>query len=385
MTTHREFLSPRLKGSRFEGDPEFPSLPIDVLLELVAYRELVVQTAKALYRSRHGKERVPKKFVDRFQLRLMGIGAGSAVPALARIYEEGPPQEPDEFDDARDLISESVEACATGKSLPAELPKNVIPLFGNFGKKLRADEWIELRPGGGKAKAYTPEVRKRLVLMTASTYSREIDVSGTLVGVSDAPKTSMKVLIPDLGIADVEYPASQRAEIAGAWRDPQVLRVQISGVAIFDKDEAFQKFESVSNVTLVSELEEDDVRNIEDQIREFYQLEAGWLDGEGHPLPRDGIDWLRSLVLGLMAAQRMPIPHLYPTAVGGIVAEWTFPEWEVSADFDLETRVATLHAANLESAEAEEGSVEFLDDEEAGMGELSGFLSRYAGGEAGHG
>src|SRR5690606_31528391 len=130
----------RLVGPRFDG-----SIPVEVLGEFGAYREIIVELAKELYRRTKSRKHVPKHFADQFQLHLAGsIEEGSAIATLARPFVEGSaglaPPSPDEFDEARDYLNEALEEFESTGSLPSDFPGNVIPLFGAFGKRLNDDE-----------------------------------------------------------------------------------------------------------------------------------------------------------------------------------------------------------------------------------------------------
>jgi hypothetical protein len=76
----------RLTGSRFEGD----GTPIGALPELVAYQELVGRGGQgSLSRLHPGRQRMPRGFTDRLQLRLVSVEQGSAIPVLERVREPG--------------------------------------------------------------------------------------------------------------------------------------------------------------------------------------------------------------------------------------------------------------------------------------------------------
>jgi hypothetical protein len=67
------FAKLRLTGGRFEGD----GMPVEALVELVAYEQLVVGVAKELFRREHsGRQRLPRGFAERLQLRLRTVERG---------------------------------------------------------------------------------------------------------------------------------------------------------------------------------------------------------------------------------------------------------------------------------------------------------------------
>jgi hypothetical protein len=84
----------RLTGSRFGQ----PGMPVEVLPELTAYRELIVAVARELFLRRNlGRQRVPRGFTESFQLRLERVDKGSTIPVLERV-NPGQALHP-EFDD----------------------------------------------------------------------------------------------------------------------------------------------------------------------------------------------------------------------------------------------------------------------------------------------
>ena len=128
------------RGDRFDDH----GLDVDVLPELIAYKTILVETAKELWRRNHpDRQRLPKNFEDSLSLKFYEIIPGSAAVPLMREIElqEGLlPFEPlpDELDEAVVLVSDSIESVSKDKPLPQTFPKNIIPLFSEYGKIGRA-------------------------------------------------------------------------------------------------------------------------------------------------------------------------------------------------------------------------------------------------------
>ncbi len=91
------------------------------------------------------------------------------------------------------------------------------------------------------------------------------------------------------------------------------------------------------------------------RLDQFKSLEAGWLDGQGVPVSDSGLDWLADAI-DRHYPDDVPPPRLYPTPEGGISAEWSPGQWEVSLEVDLEAQAGNLHALNVETGE------DFVDD-----------------------
>src|SRR5262245_5876784 len=81
------------------------------------------------------------------------------------------------------------------------------------------------------------------------------------------------------------------------------------------------------------------------RLTEFKSLRAGWLDGVGVAPSLDGLDWLAG-AFDRNWLNDLPRPYLYPTAEGGVRAEWPLPPHELSLDIDLSARTGGWHALN---------------------------------------
>jgi hypothetical protein len=83
------------------------------------------------------------------------------------------------------------------------------------------------------------------------------------------------------------------------------------------------------------------------RIDELRLLKNGWLDGKGIAPAPDGLNWL----VGAFARyypDDLPLPYLYPTAEGGVRAEWSVKPHELSLNIDLTARTGEWHLLNLD-------------------------------------
>ena len=178
--TYEDLAVLRFEGERFENH----TLDVDTTLELIAYKKLVLECAKELWRRRNpGRLRLPRGFEEGFALAFSEIRQGSAGVPLKRRIERGSdeldlPSE-DEFIHAARLLDEAIEAAGSGQALPSDLPRNVIPLFREFGRTLLPDESVFIRSAGRLTEsAYTAPVRERLGAWTDPTYEDVVEVCG---------------------------------------------------------------------------------------------------------------------------------------------------------------------------------------------------------------
>src|SRR2546426_2804468 len=122
----RQLVTHTFKGKRFEDH----GLDLDVLPELYAYKELLVEAAKELWRRNHpDRQRLPKNFEDSLCLKFYQVAEGSvAVPIYREVETAEQPEfwradQPDELDEAVLLVTQAVAAVSAEHPLPDQLPK----------------------------------------------------------------------------------------------------------------------------------------------------------------------------------------------------------------------------------------------------------------------
>ena len=161
------------------SDPRFDDtgLKLDVLSELLAYRSLLIETAKALWR-RSGSpdpEQFSKRLEDSFRLESFSIESGKAVVPIRRVvthefsYLRDGPYPTDVIDDAASLIDSTIAAVSADQPIPKRMPKSVLPLLAAMGHSLRLKESIKTQSIRSNAPAeLTLETRMRLEHLVAT-------------------------------------------------------------------------------------------------------------------------------------------------------------------------------------------------------------------------
>src|SRR3990172_10310185 len=82
--TRRELVVHTFKGGSFDDH----GVDLDALPDLLAYKTLLVETAKELWRRKNpDRQRLPKNFEDSLSLKFYEIKAGSAAIPLMREIE----------------------------------------------------------------------------------------------------------------------------------------------------------------------------------------------------------------------------------------------------------------------------------------------------------
>jgi hypothetical protein len=229
----RELTRLKFEGPRFDDH----GLDFDVLPDLIAYKDLLVKTAVGLWWAKHpDRQRIDRGFEDSIRLKFFEIGAGSATVPVFRIIEgDGEqmalPLEPDEFDDAVDLIEETIAAAADDRLLPERLPANVVHLFGSFGKSLLPGESISLSGAKrGRAVRHTPEIRERLERWQDKTYEDTVDLAGE-VRLTDLDGRKFTIRLDNGLKVKGEFLPEQELMITTALREHESRRLRVRGKA----------------------------------------------------------------------------------------------------------------------------------------------------------
>jgi hypothetical protein len=249
-----ELVTHRFKGGRFDDH----GLDVDVLPELIAYKTILVETAKELWRRRHpNRQRLPKNFEDSLSLKFYEIVPGSAAVPLMREIEiqDGllpfePP--PDELDEAVDLVTDSVELISKNKPFPMDFPKNVIPLFSEYGRTLRANEIIELKPAKRKTAArYSLKERDHLVELAQTGYEDIVDLVGE-IRAADLDGGNFALRLVDETKVTGKFSPEQETIIIEALREHTTRRLHIKGHAEFLPDGKLKRVIFVTDLSIQS-------------------------------------------------------------------------------------------------------------------------------------
>jgi hypothetical protein len=252
MTTKRyELVTHTFKGGRFEGH----GIDIDTLTELVTFKNILVETAKELWRRNHQKsKKLPRNFADSLRLQVSRIEAGSVcIPLEREIREEGQrhlpfKHRPDELDDAVDIVADAIDALAKNEPVPEACPKSVIPLFGKYGESLGHDERIEIKPARRKSPVkYTRTVRERFARLVQADYMDQIDVTGE-IRAADLDGLNFTLKLPDSSKAAGRFSPAQEAIIIEALREHSTRQVRIQGRAEFSPDGRMKKIVAVTEI-----------------------------------------------------------------------------------------------------------------------------------------
>lgn len=229
----RDLTTLRFDGPRFDDH----GLDLDVLPELMAYKALLVETAKSLWRAQHpDRKNLPKSFEAKMSIKFYGLTEGSTgVPLKRVIPEDGGNLSllDDELDQAADLLESTIESAAAGQPLPAELPKNVIPLFDDFGRTLQPTEAICIRSIRRSAEVrYTQGIKACLARVAEGDYEDSVDIVGE-IRAADLDGFSFALREDDGNKTKGFFAAEQETLFTEALRDHAVRRLRILGTGEF--------------------------------------------------------------------------------------------------------------------------------------------------------
>lgn len=246
-----DLASLRFDGKRFEGH----ALDVECTQELIAYRNLIVECAKELWRRKNpDRVRLPRGFEEGFRVQFNRLENGSAVVPLQRVRVDDQSEldwgNLDEFDAAADLIDAAIAAANDDELLPDALPSNVIPLFRDFGKSLQSDEVLFTRSRHGSTEAaYTAKARKRLTEWVGPTYEDVVDVIGEVRMANVGPGTFSLQLDGKEILVSGRFSPEQESEVLDALRNHRSLRLRVQGIAEFaTSDRQIKRFSRVDKV-----------------------------------------------------------------------------------------------------------------------------------------
>ena len=245
-----DLASLRFDGERFAGN----ALDVDCVQELIAYRNIILECAKELWKRKHpDRVRLPKGFEDEFRLQFDRIDPGSVIVPLKRVVPVDQAAldwgNLDEFDEAAELVDAAISAANDDKLLPETLPANVVLLFKEFGKTLRDGEVVFTHARHSAAEAsYSAKARKRLSEWVGPAYEDVVDVAGE-VSMANV-KGSFALTLQETGsIVSGRFSVEQEERVLEALRNHRTARLRVTGVGEFGThDRVLKRFVRIDDV-----------------------------------------------------------------------------------------------------------------------------------------
>lgn len=253
----KEVVRHTFEGGRFADH----GLDVDVVVELMRYRELLTEVAKELWRRRHpDRKNLPPNYEKSLALRFYQVIDNCATIPLVREVEVGQGQpfdfaQEDELDDAVALVAKTIAAAASGHALPLDFPKPLLGNFRNYGQSLQFDEWIEHRTATNQQLCrYDAEVKSRLVSWADSSYDDYAEVTGE-VTMARVSKPRMSIELRDGREIEAAFRAEDEETITTALQQHKTARLQVVGRGQFSVDGVLQRLIEVEQVRLLPSAE----------------------------------------------------------------------------------------------------------------------------------
>ena len=327
----------RLTGVRFEGG----RLPVDSLVELERYQDVVRIAAEAEWRHDHPGEELPSDLREAMSLTIERIDKGSADVFLAFEQHAVYLQYQDEAQDAADAIIVAVYSGAPLpdlSALPPEADKEFRDAVSAIGLTLEPGQSIEFYPGSPDAQpvSITIETRKHAVDELARVedflvppdqapsaqglQTEEESLTGRVTAINaDTQQFSMQTELGEVHGWYRENPElleDFRTLVNSAARGPLT---RISGELQIKNGEPW-RFRSVNRV---EQVQFDDTA-WGARLTEFASLPSGWDDGGAAQISSVALDASQKLLQAIDAAG-VEQPGTFPTSDGGVLIEWAGP------------------------------------------------------------
>lgn len=325
----------RLTGARFDGG----RLPVDSLVELQKYQDVIRIAAEAEWRQAHPGEAVPADLGGSVSLAIERIDEGSADVFLAfeqhQVYVQYQAE-------AQDLADAVIVAAYTGAAipvLPTLSPEEDVEFrdtVAQLGETLSQGQSIEFYPDepGAQPVTITIETRREavehlsriedfLVAPDKGAKHSELDKhEQSLVGkvtALDADKKTYRIVLTDGQELHGRYPKHPELledfrEVVNSAAEGPLTR--ITG-ELQTKDGRFFRFWETS---AVEQIQFDETR-WGTRLAEFAGLTSGWDGAESEQISSVALEAAQMLLRGIDSAG-MNTPGVFPTAEGGVLIEW---------------------------------------------------------------
>ncbi|MDE0206497.1 MAG: hypothetical protein OXP66_10780 [Candidatus Tectomicrobia bacterium] len=355
------FLRLRFVGMRFSDH----AIPLEVLKDVAALEEMIVEVAKRSFlQDNPDRQRSPRGFTKGINLKLTTVDQGNTVLDIKLGLDQPPllfpPLIQRQLEAARDAIIGAVDAAAQGRPVGRALPGQALSYFDKIGRSLKDEEALEFaNPDGRVTATLTRHIRQLLVRESSEVkvFTEELTARGV---VPEADQDEMTFEIQLLDGRKVKAPIAPQhldtiREAYNGYKDG--LHVLFQGIGRFNRNDRLLGFDSIEHLSIL------DALDVETQLDHLRLMQDGWLDGGGLAPPKSGLDWLAN-AFELHFPDEAPLPHLYPTEMGGVQAEWSIGPTEVTFEVDLETCLGEWHALNLHTNAASERTLNCNDDED---------------------
>ncbi|MDQ8732408.1 hypothetical protein [Bradyrhizobium sp. LHD-71] len=327
----------RYEGARFNGT----RLPVDVLTDLPAFRDLLVAYAKDEWRALHAdRQRVPKGFDKSISLDLIAIEDGSAIPNLDWDRSTAQAALPGFVDQLESIVDSSfgqlvalIDGAGHGQ-FPKSLGSEHIRALNKLGSGLRNSERIEFvgTKGADGGVVYLDSVRRKaLITRVRETYQSRIESVGTLRGTQiDDVGVGGHILVSTSTYKEIKIPLEAdrvKDEFDGNIESEVQFDLQVE----MDNNDQLRSIVEVFDVGLIDAEIGAHVQRCRTRIEEIGRLEPGWHDGSGDKIAPAALENAFRFLSRRPSLSRTY--KVYPTLEGGITFEFEVEGWDLTVEF----------------------------------------------------
>lgn len=241
---------------RFDG-PRFADhgLDVDVLPEIVAYKRILQETAKEIWRREHPtRQRLPKQFETSIALKFFQIEPGSTgIPLVHEITSPQFQLLQDELERAAYLLERTIRVADRDNAVPKDLPRAVIPLFEQLGTTLRPEERLLVQVGQelGEPACFDHRVRDNILRWASEPYLDTIEITGE-VRATDLDGKRFTLRLPDGRKLAARFKPEQEQIVLEALGEHLKVRINVRGLGEFNGvDESLRQMVSVDEIALI--------------------------------------------------------------------------------------------------------------------------------------
>lgn len=323
----------KLNGARFKGG----RLPIDSLVELERYQQLLRILARAEWQAQHPDDAVPAGFDDELSLTIERIQPGSADVFVAfeqhQVYEAHQAQ-------AQDALDQVIAAAYSGAELPPmpeAIKQDVRDRIVQFGNTLEDHQSISIYLG-------PPDADHVAVSVDRETRKQVIDrfaLEDYLALPTDVPASELKKQVEsvigritevDAEKATFRFESLRYGKLIGHYelesemiRNIRAVLDSAAEAPVLRIEGDLQYRNGIPWRFTTTELIEEFAAGTESwaaRLIDLAQLHAGWgEDGSGKVIAFTALDAANKIMNSLAEASK-PLPGMFATEAGGVVLEW---------------------------------------------------------------
>ncbi|SHN06364.1 hypothetical protein [Phytopseudomonas punonensis] len=352
----------RYVGKRFDGT----RLPVDILADLPAFRDLLVAFAKDEWRKLNSNYvRVPRGFDKSLSFDLVALEPGSAMPKLNWRKESTQVNLPGFSDQIETIVQDSYMDIvklidnAANSIFPESLSSEHIRALNKFGSRLKDGERIEFLGSSdtnGNVVYFDAPRRKDLITHVRETYEAKFEGVGKLLGSQVADSVgSITIRTEQHGDISLNLdPERIISEFDGNINSD----VQFDLTIELDHNNKLRSVIEIFDVELIDSISPAQ-RKLLDRLEHLASLEKGWMDGMGERLSATAIETAGYFIT--ITPLTADAYKIYPSETGGILIELEWDDWDYSVEIQPDGSVEMYGISLSDTQEITPMSFESID------------------------